>query len=409
MWEIMIRPNLDAPDVLISDEKLPDFESQISQFIEFVKNESSSFFLKDSYLFNRLTNCTKRVTPTQPGQCPRIFDSWSCFHSAPPSSLQAEPCPDFPDLKYAKERFAYKWCDENGLWWVHPSSNITWSNYTNCVDYQDLGFRNSINTLSIVGLSSSLVCLLLSLLIFSSIHTLACGRVTMHKNLIISLLSSNISWLLWYNLVLFDNSVWSSNVLWCRIVQVITTYFTLSTYLWMLCEGAYLHLLLVATFLDEQCCVLCLTILGWTAPVFFIVPYMIYRHRNENFHCWMDMGDSNWFIAIPVIIVIILNIIFLSNVIHILRRKLSISTGDSTSHDNIKQARAVLFLIPILGINFMLLPIRPSEESPLEYLYDILSTVSSSFQGVFVATLLCFTNSQVIQEVKKKLYDILKE
>ena len=94
----------------------------------------------------------------------------------------------------------------------------------------------------------------------------------------------------------------------------------------------------------------------------------------------MDMGDSNWFIAIPVISVIILNIIFLSNVIHILRAKLSISTGDSTSHDNIKQARAVLFLIPILGINFMLLPIRPSEESPLEYLYDILSTVSSSFQ-----------------------------
>ena len=160
---------------------------------------------------------------------------------------------------------------------------------------------------------------------------------------------------------------------------------------------------LLPPFMDENCRVLCLTVLGWTAPVFFIIPYMIYRHQNENFHCRMDMGDSNWIIAIPVIIVIILNIIFLSNVIHILRGKLSISTGDSTSHDNIKQARAVLFLIPILGINFMLLPIRPSDDSPLEYFYDILSTISSSFQGVFVSTLLCFTNSQVIQEVKKNL------
>ena len=203
--------------------------------------------------------------------------------------------------------------------------------------------------------------------------------------------------------------MWSRIVLWCRILHIITIYFTLSTYLWMLCEGAYLHLLLVAPFMDENCRVLCLTILGWTAPVFFIIPYMIYRQQNENFHCWMDMGDSNWFIAIPVIIVIILNIIFLYNVIHILRGKLSISTGDSTSHDNIKQARAILFLIPILGINFMLLPIRPSDDSPLEYFYDILSTISSSFQGVFVSTLLCFTNSQVIGEVKKQLYNLLKE
>ena len=199
MWEIIIRSHLDAPDVLISDGKLLHFESQISKFIEVANNESSSFFLKDPYLFSRLQNCTKSLPPTQPGHCPRIFDSWSCFHSSPPSSLQAEPCPDFPVLKYAKERFANKWCDENGFWWVHPSSNRTWSNYTNCVDYQDLGFRNNMNTLSIVGLSSSLVCLLLSLLIFSSFRTLACGRVTMHKNLCISLLSSNISWLLWYN------------------------------------------------------------------------------------------------------------------------------------------------------------------------------------------------------------------
>ncbi len=43
-------------------------------------------------------------------------------------------------------------------------------------------------------------------------------------------------------------SVWSSNVAWCRILHVLVIYCTLSTYFWMLCEGAYLQLLLVDTF-----------------------------------------------------------------------------------------------------------------------------------------------------------------
>ena len=404
MWGIIIRSNIEAPDVRISSENFSDFEKQISEFVQIITNESSHFAVKAPYLFTRLINCTKTVSLTPDGYCPRIFDSWSCFAATPPNSLQEEPCPDFPVLKYAKQRFAYKLCDENGSWWVHPSSNRTWSNYTNCVNYQDLSFRNNINTLSIVGLSFSLLCLLLSLFIFTVFRSLACGRVTMHKNLILSLVFSNISWLFWYYFVLFDSSVWSSNVIWCKSLHVITTYFTLTTYLCMLCEGLYLHLLLVSPFLEDKCRVLSLCLFGWTAPLVFIIPYVVYRQYKENVHCWMDVGESNWFLGVPVIIVIVLNIIFLSNVMHTLRAKLSISPGNSggdlTNQDKIKQARAAMFLVPILGINFLLLPIRPSQGSSLEYFYDILSTVSSSFQGIFVSCLLCFTNSQVTRTVK---------
>ena len=27
---------------------------------------------------------------------------------------------------------------ENGEWWRHPETNMTWSNYTQCVNIQDL-------------------------------------------------------------------------------------------------------------------------------------------------------------------------------------------------------------------------------------------------------------------------------
>ena len=33
---------------------------------------------------------------------------------------------------------AYKTCTIQGEWWRHPETNMTWSNYTKCVDFQDL-------------------------------------------------------------------------------------------------------------------------------------------------------------------------------------------------------------------------------------------------------------------------------
>lgn len=99
----------------------------------------------------------------------------------------------------------------------------------------------------------------------------------------------------------------------------------------------------------------------------------------------MDLGDSNWFLGVPVIIIIILNILFLSKVLIIQRAKLSetsLSTASSTrSEVTMKQTRAAMFLIPVLGINFLLLPFRPESGSSIEDSYDILSTISSSFQG----------------------------
>ena len=99
----------------------------------------------------------------------------------------------------------------------------------------------------------------------------------------------------------------------------------------------------------------------------------------------MDLGDSNWFLGVPVIIIIILNIVFLSKVLIIQRAKLSentVATATNTRTEvTMKQTRAAMFLIPVLGINFLLLPFRPEPGSRIEDSYDILSTISSSFQG----------------------------
>jgi hypothetical protein len=160
-------PKLESPDVRIYSESVLHFANQVSEFVSIIKNESSLYHVKDPYILSNLIDCTKEITLTPDGYCPRIFDAWSCFSATQPNSLQKAPCPDFPVLKFAKQHSAFKLCDEDGSWWVHPVSNRTWSNYTSCVDYQDLVFRNAINTLSIFVLCASLMFLILSLFIFS--------------------------------------------------------------------------------------------------------------------------------------------------------------------------------------------------------------------------------------------------
>ena len=62
--------------------------------------------------------------------------------------------------------------------------------------------------------------------------------------------------------------------------------------------------------------------------------------------------------------------------------------------------------MPIFGLHFILLPVRPEKGSSLEYAYDILSSVSTSTQGLAVSILLCFTNHEVISKVKRTFDNI---
>ena len=46
-----------------------------------------------------------------------------------------------------------------------------------------------------------------------------------------------------------------------------------------------------------------------------------------------------------------------------------------------RQLRAVGLLVPVLGLHYVLLPVRPAPGSVLEPVYDLLHTIASSYQG----------------------------
>lgn len=70
--------------------------------------------------------------------------------------------------------------------------------------------------------------------------------------------------------------------LWCRLMQLVLHYFLLSNYSWMLCEGLYLHTVLVSAFISETRLLRCMLLLGWGMPGLTIAIYGPVRHFAGN-------------------------------------------------------------------------------------------------------------------------------
>ena len=86
----------------------------------------------------------------------------------------------------------------------------------------------------------------------------------------------------------------------------------------------------------------------------------------------MDHGQSMVFLALPVIIVIIINIYFLWSVVLVIRNKIQFQNNFNRNNDvTMKSAKAVLILVPIFGIHFILMPMRPEPGSSIEYVYEV--------------------------------------
>lgn len=415
---MIIRPLPDWNETLIRSRSNTNFWRKVDAFLNDTMDQMQYYYGEemDYDPLLRLRSCLSVFSDTEKTEstanCPMVFDSWSCWNSTAPGTVQEQPCPNFV-LGFSPKRPAFKKCMENGEWWRHPETNMTWSNYTQCVNIQDLEFRNTVNIISLSGWSVSLFFMAISLFIFFYFKSLHCGRITMHKNLFMSMSLNNMIWIIWYSCVLFQPEVWSTNPTWCRVLHVLVQYFMITTYSWMLCEGAYLQLLLMNTWGVKRWQLSTLIVCGWGVPALVIVSYALFRVHtpDEDHNCWMDTGDSIWFLAVPVIMAITINLMIVINVIRLIKRKRHLESDDSqvTGGPNnmastLKAARAALMLIPILGIHFLMMPIRPQQGTTLEYFYEVFAAVSSSYQGFFVSIIFCFINSDVWEILKKKCW-----
>ncbi|XP_044755229.1 calcitonin gene-related peptide type 1 receptor-like [Coccinella septempunctata] len=342
--------------------------------------------------------------------CRSRFDSWSCWPDTPAGHTANHSCPVFV-VGFDPNRFAYHKCEEDGTWFVHPESNHTWANYTLCVNKDDYTFRENIILIYTVGYSVSLVALLVSLLIFIYFKSLRCARITIHMNLFSAFAINNFLWLLWYNCVLHSIDVIEHNPWWCILLHILLYFFLISTYSWMLCEGLYLHTVLVSAFVSETRLVRYMLLLGWGIPTKTTIIYSLTRYFygttvSDTQQCWMDDCSFTRILQIPVAITVILNAVFLINILRVLLVKLKHGTatgaGSGASRASLQALRATMLLVPLLGLNYLIIPFRPEPNHPWEYVYEIVSALTASMQGLCVAILFCFFNGEVITQMKRR-------
>ncbi|XP_058825708.1 calcitonin gene-related peptide type 1 receptor isoform X2 [Topomyia yanbarensis] len=336
--------------------------------------------------------------------CPRRFDGWTCWDPQPAGSVAESYCPNFI-VGFDVNRLAYRVCHSNGSWFVHPESGREWSNYTNCVDVVDMQFRRLVNDLYIGGYTVSLVTLIVSLCVFFSFRTLKCTRIRIHINLFISLALSCIFWIVWYKFVVEDPDVANRNGGLCIGLHILLNYLMLVNYFWMFCEGLHLHLVLVIVFIKDAIAMRWFLVVGWIVPILLVSVYVTIRkgYTSDTEHCWMDESHAMWLLTVPVCISLVASLVFLINVVRVLLTKLNSTSPNPAPQGLKKAARATLILIPLFGLQHILIPFRPDKGCELERYYQIVSAVLISLQGTVVSCLFCFANHDVIFAVKCQL------
>ncbi|XP_047737610.1 corticotropin-releasing factor receptor 2-like, partial [Hyalella azteca] len=161
-------------------------------------------------------------------------------------------------------------------------------------------------------------------------RSLKCTRVSIHKNLFVSFLVNNVLWLVWTTVVTSN-----TRVLLLNPVRRPTP--------------------------TSGCCVTLMRIFSAVS-------------------CWMDESSYNYFMSLPVVLSMFLNLVFLVNIVRVLVTKLRAANAPPTHAATRKAVRATLILVPLLGLHYLLTPFRPSSGSAMEKSYLILSAIASSFQ-----------------------------
>ncbi|KAM6924928.1 calcitonin gene-related peptide type 1 receptor-like [Xenentodon cancila] len=334
--------------------------------------------------------------------CNRTWDGWMCWGDSPPGTAM-QMCPSYYfDFDPAEK--VTKVCNPDGQWFHHPVSNRVWSNYTQCQAHtkDKLKFAISLYYLALVGHGLSIVSLIVSLIIFSYLNSLSCQRISLHKNMFLSFILNSIVTILWLSFnMTYTKTMSASNPVSCKILAVLTQYTTMSNYFWMLCEGIYLHtLIIVAVFAGEQQ-LFWYHMLGWVFPVVPAITYAIARELFFNDGCWINSSTNLLYIIHgPIHVALLVNLFFLLNIVRVLITKLK-ETHCAESTAYMKAVRATLILIPLLGIQFILFPWRP-EGRISQAIYDFVISVFSNFQGFLVAIIFCFCNAEAQTAMQRK-------
>ncbi|CAD5110662.1 DgyrCDS40 [Dimorphilus gyrociliatus] len=353
--------------------------------------------------------CCKTQTENRPedkkGYCPSTWDGYGCWSATPPNSVATMPCPTFIDNSIPS-LFAEKKCEANGSWYIDPKNKREWTNYTTCLNLSD---KKTAIYISVAWNVASLVLLVPSVCLFTRYRQLRKQyRIRLHINLFLSFIITSTVYLIWDLGIVYrnltsstSNSIIRANSLACRCLNMLTRYSTSANYMWMLAEGTYLHQLIVRTFEPPESLGR-YYLIAWGFPWLPITAYSLIRFLNANSSCWIqNLGWLEWIIYGPNLSALLLNTVFLVNILRILLTKLQSHPNEP---NNFRRAlKATLILIPLFGLQLMSVIYRPRSSSIVFKYYEWFSEFITNSQGFLVSLIFCICNGEVIGHVRKSL------
>ncbi|XP_061112497.1 calcitonin gene-related peptide type 1 receptor isoform X2 [Conger conger] len=378
----------------------PTIEALVSPVVT-QKAEERKKIIDGQYKCFEKMNRDRPYNKTGP-YCNRTWDGWLCWDDTPGGTYTSQNCPNyFPDFDSTEK--VTKYCDESGNWFRHPETNRTWSNYTLCTAYtpDKLKMAYILYYMAIAGHALSIAFLLISLAIFFYFRSLSCQRITLHKNLFCSYVLNSAFTIVNLVAVVNNPTLVQKNPVGCKVLHFFHMYMLGCNYFWMLCEGIYLHTLIVVAVFAEEQHLHWYYLLGWGFPLVPASIHAVARKKYFDDNCWMSVDTQLLYIVHgPIMAALLVNLFFLLNIVRVLVTKLR-DTHRAESNMYMKAVRATLILIPLLGIQFIILPWRP-ENRLIGEIYDITMHMLMHYQGLLVATIFCFFNGEVQSALKRQ-------
>uniref|UniRef100_A0A3Q3R163 Corticotropin-releasing factor receptor 1 n=1 Tax=Monopterus albus TaxID=43700 RepID=A0A3Q3R163_MONAL len=333
----------------------------------------------------------------------------TCWPRSSAGQMVSRPCPEmFYGVRYNTTNNVYRKCLANGTWALKGNYSMCKAilhdekkgkmHYQIAVIINFLGHCISMLALLIaffLFLSTQLITLntpspLSNMVVAASwfgpfvllcsYRSIRCLRNIIHWNLITAFILRNATWFIVQ--MTMSPEVHESNVVWCRLVTASFNYFHSTNFFWMFGEGCYLHTAIVLTYSTDKLRKWMFICIGWCIPFPIIVAWAIGKLYYDNEKCWFGKQAgvyTDYIYQGPMILVLVINFIFLFNIVRILMTKLRASTTSETIQYR-KAVKATLVLLPLLGITYMLFFVNPGEDEISQIVFIYFNSFLESFQ-----------------------------
>ncbi|CAF4840620.1 unnamed protein product [Rotaria sp. Silwood1] len=400
--------------------------------------------------------------------CPALFDNL-CWPKTRVNHSTTISCSPLTMRGVDSSKFITRHCLSTGNW-----SNVS---YEPCV-YPDVwelmktfyisrtlqqrkaytDIIQAVRIIELVGLSISFISVLVSLVIFFTLRSLYCSRTKIHINLLLAIFIQIIARIVNYGIQMkqsnnspqvecgIDGSIHRHGISslfknMCPLIVIFLQFSITSMFMWMLCEGIHLNSILTVSVFKNYFKTFYFYILGWIVPFCITFSWSIIMFVKErDRECWANYNYLKyyWIIDGPRYAVMIINFLFLLNIIRVLLVKIK-EGSEKQIRDDINQSdshgalsylkscisrkhrrgsmntkfvktavKAAIFLLPLLGITHMLETfVSPDKKSIVLFaLYCSVTYFLVTFQGFFCSLLYCFLNTEVRETLSRRLQTI---